>query len=564
MRLSAEQKRIGMKYNILSTLSWDISEKRYIELQQLYEALNFSDNSKLVAKLSEVRNIGLNFTEVIYNDILLVVADYIMDRGDLIDLFERMYSNRFPHVIKAFKDIEGQYHKNGLITHAPKMKFSVCENHFFNFLMYRSDVFEEPDKVFKEFNYERDKYLLHYSFYMSDKNFIDSQFFFGNTKEESLRFEKDANGERVFESSHFQRYIGKRRVALAEYLGIEEGELAQYIHSEMKAQVDDKGMAAMRHGVVGTIETFTKNIIANSDGGTTWYNHMTGTYTKDDKLGSFNFVPDVNALIENYYKSYVTSRFLEEYEKGRGFNKLTLSRECIPESVEKDYTIILCMYEMQVLYKMFAIMQKQYYQDFSWEKITNQKLSVRYEEIIRNLREIIEEKEDKIKKVSHEKEILSLQITADASKQTAPLVVENNKMMKQLEEKDAIIEELKKRLQYQSDLIDALNVPEEEKEDNTYDLSLLQAKRYLFVGRISDILPELKHKFPNSLFMETEGFNLSGIEIDAIVMLIKGMSHSMFYKIKSTGSLVGVKNVMCNTRNIDTILQRMHEETINL
>lgn len=559
MKLSTEQRKIGMKYCILSTLSWDIFDKRYVELQQLYEALNFKNNKKLVDKLSETRNIGLGFTETIYQDILLVIADYIMDKVELVDLYEILYSKRFSHIVKIIHDLENQYSKNGGFTHVPNVKFGMSEKYFFNFLIYKSEVFIEPDKLFRDFDYEKDARLLNYSFYLPDKNLLDSQLCFGNSREEVLNSTDNSElKEKIFESVFFKKYISKRRASLAEYLGIKESDLATYIHSEMKAHIDTNNLSQIRTGLVGTIENSTKNIIANNNGGTTWYNLMTGTYSKERQ--SYNYIPDVDMLIENYYKSYVTSRIIEEIGNNNGFNKLTLSRTCIPSSVEMDYGMILCMYEMQVLYKMFSIMQEQYYKDFSWEKITNQKLTDRYEEIIKNLQEIIAEKEKQIQLISRKKDMLSVQITADASKQTAPLVAENNKLLKQLEEKDDIIFELKKQLQCQEEFIAELNSPEVERIDNTYNLELLQSKRYLFVGHISDVLPELKHKFPNSLFMEMESFNLSGIEVDGVVMLIKWMSHSMFYKIKSVSNLTTVKQIICNAKNIDIILQKMHEE----
>ena len=220
------------------------------------------------------------------------------------------------------------------------------------------------------------------------------------------------------------------------------------------------------------------------------------------------------------------------------------------------------MYEMDVLYKMFAIMQKQYYKDFSWEKITNQDLTTRYENIITNLQEVIADKEHKINILAQEKSTLSLQITANNSKQTAPLVSENNKLLKVIENKDSEIVDLKKKLQYQEQFIEELNTSEVENKDITFDLDVLQSKRYLFVGHISSALPELKYKFPNSVFMESETYNLSGVEVDAVVMLIKWMSHSMFYKIKSTGALAQTKIIMCNTKNINTIFQKIFENII--
>lgn len=157
---------------------------------------------------------------------------------------------------------------------------------------------------------------------------------------------------------------------------------------------------------------------------------------------------------------------------------------------------------------------------------------------------------------------LSLQITADNSKQTAPLVAENNKLLKVIEDKDSEITDLKRRLEYQELFISELNKPEVEEINNTYDLEMLQNKRFLFVGHISDVLPEIKHKFPNSIFMESETNNISGIEVDAVVMLIKWMSHSMFYKVKAISALSQSKIIMCNTKNIDTILQKMYDELL--
>ena len=117
-------------------------------------------------------------------------------------------------------------------------------------------------------------------------------------------------------------------------------------------------------------------------------------------------------------------------------------------------------------------------------------------------------------------------------------------------------------MQYQEEFITELNKNEIELQKNTYSLETLQSKRYLFVGRIGDTLPELKHRFPNSLFMETESYNLSQIDVDAIVMLIKWMSHSMFYKLKSSRKLSNTKIIMCNTKNIDTILQKVYDNII--
>ena len=566
MKLNEEQRKIGIKYNVMQLLMTDIHNKRYGELQKIYEALNLRSNNQLVNKLLEERNVGELFTHTVYADVLLVIADYLDSRLEIIDLVDLLYSKRCPRIKNMFIDWEHQYKNVGTIKNAKKFEMSYTENYYLHFLFYRSDVFEEPDKVLKGFDFEKDRYMLNYCFYMTDKNQFDNALIFCTTSEESEDYLKGVNREDkeyVLMSKFFDRYLTKRRSELADYLHIEVNKLAEYIHSEMKSQ-SKNGEAPIRAGIVGQIELFTKDIIADHNGGTSWYNAMTTTANEKWYGQSVMYVPDVDRLIRNYFKSFVTTKYIEMVmEKKQGFTKLTLSRECIPDNYEIVYRTILCMYEMDVLYKMFAIMQKQYYTDFSWEKITNQDLVTRYEDIISNLEQNIADKENKINGLLQKNRTLSLQITADNSKQTAPLVAENNKLLKVIENKDSEIADLKKQLEYQEQFISELNKTDnEDTSSNTYDLELLQNKRFLFVGHISDVLPEIKHKFPNSIFMESETNNISGIEVDAVVMLIKWMSHSMFYKVKATSALSQSKIIMCNTKNIDTILQKIYDELL--
>lgn len=547
----------------MQLLSADIRNQRYNELQIIYESLNLRNNNKLVAKLNEERNIGSLFTRTVYNDILYVIADYIDRRIEIEELVDLLYAKRFPRIKETFMDWEKQYATNGTIKNIDKFKKTETENFYLHFLFYKSEIFIEPDEVLNDFDFEKDRYFLNYCFYMTDKNSFDDIVVFCTDHREfensSLDHDKK---ECVLKSSFFQKYLMKRRCELADYLQIKEKELAGYIHNQMKSQ-SKNGVASMRSGAVGQIELFTKDIIANQNGGTTWYNSM--TTTKDEKWygQSVRYVPDVDGLIKNYFKSYVAAKYVEKVtEKKEGFTKLTLSRECVPQNYELVYQIILCMYEMDVLYKMFAIMQKQYYEDFSWEKITNQDLTTRYDNVIFNLEQMIKEKDDKIKDLLQKNSTLSLQITADNSKQTAPFVVENNKLLKVIEDKDSEILDLKRRLEYQEMFIAEMSKPSDETIDNTYDLELLQSKRYLFVGNVSDKLPSLKHKFPNSVFMESETANISSVKVDAVVMLIRRMSHGMFFKVKTSGNLSDVKNIMCNTKNIDSILQKMYDELL--
>lgn len=418
MKLNEEQRKIGIKYNVMMLLMIDIHDKRYSELQKIYEALNLRNNNQLVNKLLQERNVGELFTHTVYADMLLVIADYLDSRLEIIDLVDLLYSKRYPRIKKMFTDWEHQYKSIGAIKNEKKHKVLQTEEYYLHFLFYRSDVFEEPDKVLKRFNFKRDSCELNYRFYMTDKNQFDNAFIFCVDETEVREYlsnggKNGAEKEFVLYSKFFDRYLKKRRCELADFLNIEENKLDEYIHNEMKSH-SKNGEMPMRSGIVGQTEIFTRDIIADQNGGTSWYNAMTTVDNEKWYGRSIEYVPDVNRLIRNYFKSFVTAKYIEMVvEKKQGFTKLTLSRECIPDSYEIVYRTILCMYEMDVLYKMFVIMQKQYYTDFSWEKITNQDLAIRYEDIISNLEQTITEKQNKVNSLLQKNSTLSLQITAD-------------------------------------------------------------------------------------------------------------------------------------------------------
>lgn len=149
-------------------------------------------------------------------------------------------------------------------------------------ILYVAENFgREPDKVLKGFDYEEDRYMLNYSFYMTDKNTFDNAFIFCADDEEAREYLSNggvnmADKEFVLQSKFFDRYLVKRRCELADYLQIEENNLAEYIHNEMKSH-SKNGEMPTRSGIVGQIEIFTRDIIANQNGGTSWYNAMTTT-----------------------------------------------------------------------------------------------------------------------------------------------------------------------------------------------------------------------------------------------------------------------------------------------
>lgn len=133
MKLTDEQRKIGIKYNIMQLLSTDIRNKRYNELQKIYESLNLRNNDKLVAKLSEERTLGALFTSIVYTDILFVIADYINDRQEIADLVDLLYAKRCPKIKKMFTDWISSMFLWGLLKVQKNLKCHILKIFIFTF-----------------------------------------------------------------------------------------------------------------------------------------------------------------------------------------------------------------------------------------------------------------------------------------------------------------------------------------------------------------------------------------------------------------------------------------------
>ena len=125
-------------------------------------------------------------------------------------------------------------------------------------------------------------------------------------------------------------------------------------------------------------------------------------------------------------------------------------------------------------------------------------------------------------------------------------------------QKDEILA-LKKQMESKEEYIRLLQNKEEDEVKDAVDVTVLQAKRFLFVGYINEVLPELRRRFPNSIFMDNESVSISNIKVDAVVMIIKYMSHGMYYKVCSSKVSKEVPIIHCNTKNINTVYSKMLE-----
>ena len=92
----------------------------------------------------------------------------------------------------------------------------------------------------------------------------------------------------------------------------------------------------------------------------------------------------------------------------------------------------------------------------------------------------------------------------------------------------------------------------------------LQTYRYLFVGYFDTYLTEIKSLFPNSVFLTNANKDIAGVQVDFIVIATKYLSHSMFYKVKSSTIYTEVPNILCNSTSMDSFLAEMERPKENV
>ena len=547
MKLTKDQKIYGARLGMALILFGDVHEHKYETLQALCETFDLS-NKRVANKLKETKKIILYIpSEQIYYDWIYVIFDESEYNENVLTEFYNLSKKRFSYIIEDVEKLEEYFGKNeiskcvNLVSGIQKKK--IRTDILFFYLCY-SNVITDIEAIGMDYN--NFIYTGEYVLFASEKK----------QDEYLLNFN---TGEQIITSFQFKKYLKARRTELAEYVSsicneeVAESELAMYLDKILSSKASDHGVL-VESSLEGVVKSACRNILIKHGGGLDWYEAITS------RIGSsfdcnLNYIPDVNDLIEKYYIQLMRYNYYREEE----FSKRYLIRECKSESPLIDLISIMFMYNIDVFTKMFMNLLEDYYMNFSWEKIVNQKESARYKNIITTLETEIQLVSNKLKRANDRIQIVNEQLRQEKNTEIIPLEKINNELERKMEEKDAEIEKLKQQIRSRDEFIELLENTDDDKTSNTIDLPALQTKKYLFVGYAKEALPELRRNFANSLFMESESFSLINIKVDAIVMLIKYMSHGMYYKIKSVSALNSIPVIKCNTKNIDTIYNAMSE-----
>ncbi len=541
MKLTKEQKMYGARLAMSMILLADINEHKYGKLQMLCETFKLS-NEKVVKKIKQHNRIILSIpSEQIYYDWLYVIYDESEYNENILNEFANLSKNIFPQIYESVKKIEDYFSRNDMLK---------CK-----------DVIDKIDK-----QKVRIYYLLFYLLYsdivtdieligLDYRNFIYTvrNILFASEKQQDEYLIEFNTGEQVIASPQFKKYLKARRTELAEYMSeifdeeISEHNLGRCLDEMLSSKISENGVL-VEFSLEGVIKTACRNILIEHGGGLDWYESIT-CRNRLQFISSLGYIPDVDGIIEKYYIQLLRYRYYQNEE----FSKVYLIRECKSESPLIDLISIMFMYNIDVFTKMFMNLLEDYYKNFSWEKIVNQGLSARYDNIIASLKNDIQFMKNSLERANTKIQIFNDQLRKEKDSEIIPLEKAAFEFKKKIEEKDKEIEKLKQQLRSRDEFIELLENADDKDVSETIDVLTLQTKRYLFVGNIKETMPELRKKFSNSLFMENENFSLTNIKVDMIVMLVKYMSHGMYYKIKATSTLSNIPIVMCNTKNIDMV-----------
>lgn len=566
MALSRSEIEYGKRFSIISLFMSSIHKKNYSVIQKFYD-LTQVGNVKLLERFHQKRQVGLFSTEQIYMDIVYIILDEIISKRDIEEVFIETFKDSMPDVYKKAEEAVVIASNGGVFS--PTLKESLSKNErqwYYRYLLYELGALDllpqEAATMFAQGdynNYQR-QYVLSESEVSHNKQ---SQYVFYDTDES------------IFSSPLFDKMLRKRKSEMAEYLNIDSDDFCNYVHNNMKVSADygttetmvsDKDLqyaeVNLGSGYARILNELTMNLIGAHGGGNDWLAFMTNDVTNMYKVKGYR--PDVDALMRYYYTCLVMDKYEWCEENGEPFNKIFLSRECKGSTVLEDIYGIFAAYEVDVLCQMMMYIYEDYYRNFSWEQITNNKVADRYNIIINQLNNIIAEKNDQINRLSNANSVLKLQTTHTNDEAIIQIARKNDELIKEIDSKDAEIRKLKETIESYELFINELEKDENNDDvEDSVDIELLKAKRYLFVGNIGSDFDELKRQFPNSIFMSNNTMNLSNINVDAIVMVIKRMSHSMFYKIKSTSIYQEVPCVKSNAIKADGVISDMWKQMKN-
>lgn len=548
---SEKERKEYMKKAFMVQMISEYQFKHNLEcLQELYESAGFKDNRKLAEKLKTDRRIILGPYENMYIDMIHLLADEIIVNKELADkyisIFEKRYKINARSIVEKMsvdyiREQMGKEKVRSLERTVEKMttkyfgilhSYPLAEEQFLVFAMLYMLPIQQIAFPVKCSDDDYDEALTPFVAGDVIDNMYDKQL-----------SEKMDWCDSFLESAVYRKFIRKRINELAEAY-----------------DTDTSGLVSM-------IEVFfSKDANAEENYLRTAYmfrRHHLSFHWKEqvlyDNSGKTKYKPDVMGIMEDYYRSFVISHWLRE--KCSEITKADIL-STKTEDPERDMDNIMGMCGIDVMCQMYQDLLEEYYMNFSFDLLSNKRMQEKYEKKLEEKGKEASIQDSRYQELQKENERLMGLVKSMGKDADAAVQQYKRETSKELETVSAENEKLKELIKSQEEYIEALEKEEETVkmfQKPSYDLPTLQSKKYLFVGHMDNDFGKLKKKFPNSVFMTENTDNISNISVDAIVYLIKCMSHSMYYKVQNQYGASGMPIIRHNGNNLELLYQEMQK-----
>lgn len=435
----------SVKYEAVKIVLYgDISDCNYERIQKLLEAEDIG-SKQLADMVDKQRFIEYSFEETAFADLLCLLSNRIVLNPMLGEMFVTLYSEKYCNVPQIAKRIA----KKGMEKNVRKMDSLSKEEVAFCFYLLMDTGDDSPwtGLDFEAYN------LLKTAAYFGE---LDLTSDYEDVEERMQAITFSDTEDSVLQSRHFDRFLSKRKKGIAEFLGVEETKINKVLAEDMVFFNDIKE----RYDQSKTAKYICNQVLVENQGGLCWLDDFAGN--------GHRYEPDIDRIIRSYYTVQVCLMYERAMNDKRKFTKLDLS-EGWDANPERDVQGICYMYCLDVFYKMFNEMMKEYYKAFFEGKFapsgTSQKLQMLDTVNEQNL--VIEKQKEQI--VSLEKQIASLTEQSlknkhreeESEKALLEYERKNQKLKRQIEKCDGDIAHLKDFIESQNEFLAMLNQTEE-------------------------------------------------------------------------------------------------------
>ena len=495
----------------------DLREKNKSRIRTLHEMID-PDYKKLRRNRRE--NLRPSFGSVdtvIYYDILDLICEGLKENSFLRKTFIELYSSSYPNTNKVISKMQTLSNVE-VIDYVSSHQEDVSMSYAI-FVLGEMDEFNNSPIWLSPISKEAKKKDMYY----------EVRKFYSQPRLKN-------SGESVIESAAYKEYLVCNRRKIAELLECKESKLSAEINSIIINGLEQE-KASINNGTPEMTTRIERKLLMAHHQGAAWI--FIGMLLKNPSwFKSYYYKPDVDQIIDDFYSAKAITEY---YTKPHGYDDSYLREKLITDTPRRDLEEILMLCNTDIIYKMYDVLMDMYYEGFSWDK--------KVDDASRSMIAA------RIKGLENEIERLD---SADYDETLRLYESENKRLRNQIEELEKQNQKKLELIEAQTELIDSMQHSEEESKEEI-DVNRLQACRYLFAGFLDTYLTELRSLFPNSVFMTSETRDITGIQVDYIIVVTKYISHSMYYKVKSSQIYSESPCLMCNATSINGVLNDMNQ-----